>query len=248
MLGMFERTGAVAGRVLAQLRHDKRLILLSILFPFMIIYFIKILIDALANPFFDPSVYIVPYGAFIVHFITFILTAIVLVRERTAGTLARMFISGYTQTAIISGYLLAYSLLTSVQSLFVLVELNLLFELKYDPVQFGSIYLVMWLLAIISLALGILVSNFARNEGQVFPFIPLILISFIISGILIPVDQLPAWSQAISYLTPLYYGNNILQILIDGGALGDQWGNLVSLLIYGLAVMFIGMLTIRESD
>lgn len=248
MTGTIERMGAVASRALAQLRRDKRLIGLSIVFPLMIIYFIKVLIDTLSSPFFDASVYVVPYGAFIVHFITFVLTAIVLVRERTAGTLARMFISGYTQIEIITGYLLAYSILTTVQSLFVLLELAWLFSLEYSAAQFVSIYLVMWLLAIISLAIGIFTSNFARNEGQVFPFIPLILISFIISGILIPVEELPDWAQVMSYLTPLYYGNNVLQNLIGGGVLSDDWANLAGLPLYGLAVMVLGMVTLREKD
>ena len=84
-----------------------------------------------------------PVGAFIVHFITYILCAIVLVRERTAQTLARMFVSGYRQWEIIAGYLLAYSTLATVQSLLVLTELNLLFDLGYTASQFASIYLVM---------------------------------------------------------------------------------------------------------
>ncbi len=242
------RIAAVAIRALSQLRKDRRLIGLSLLFPLLIIYFIKVLLDTLASPFFDATIYVVPYGAFIVHFITFILTAIVLVRERTVGTLARMFISGYSQLEIIAGYLLAYSALTSLQSLLVLAELELLFDLPYNSGQFASIYLIMWLLAIISLAIGILTSNFARNEGQVFPFVPLILISFILSGILLPVSELPDWAQWLSYLTPLYYGNNVLQELIGGGTLREAWVDLLSLPVYGLAVMFLGMLTLTEKD
>jgi ABC-2 type transport system permease protein len=238
----------VSGRVLSQIKHDRRQLALSIFFPMIIIYFIKVLFDTLANPFFDASIYVVPYGAFIVHFITFILTAIVLVRERTSGTLERMFISGYNQISIIVGYLLAYAVITTIQSLLVLLQLTWLFELGYSLSQFASVYLIMWLIAIISLAIGILASNFARNEGQVFPFIPLVLVSFILSGIIIPSDKLPFWSQILGYLTPLYYGNNVLQNLILGGTLNDDWLNLIGLPIYGLVVMFFAMLTLREKN
>ena len=103
----------------------------------------------------------------------------------------RLFVRGYNQIEIVSGYLLAYTVLATIQSMFVLIELNWIFELGYDIEQLGSIYLVIWILAIISMAIGMLVSNFARNEGQVFPFIPLILLSIILSGILLPVESLP---------------------------------------------------------
>jgi ABC-2 type transport system permease protein len=245
---MLKCIGVVAGRVLNQLRRDHRFVGISLMFPLIIIYFIKVVFDALAPPNFNISVYVVPYAAFIVHFITFILTAIVLVRERTAGTLARMFVSGYNQVEIISGYLLAYTVLATIQSLLVLIEINWIFELDYDVGQLGSIYLIMWMLAIISMAIGMLVSSFARNEGQVFPFIPLVILSVILSGILLPVERLPEWAQVLSYLTPLYYVNEILQKLIGGDGLFDDWVILISLLGYGLIVVGTATLSLRESD
>lgn len=248
MTNMLKRIGVVAGRVLNQLRRDHRFVGISLMFPLIIIYFIKVVFDVLAAPSFNISVYVVPYAAFIIHFITFILTAIVLVRERTAGTLARMFVSGYNQIEIVSGYLLAYTVLATVQSLLILIELNWIFELGYDVGQLGSIYLIMWILAIISMAIGMLVSNFARNEGQVFPFIPLILLSVILSGILLPIKRLPEWAQMLSYLTPLYYVNEVLQELIGGGGLFDDWTVLISLLAYGLVVVGMATLSLRESD
>jgi len=248
MTSMLKRISIVAGRVLNQLRRDHRFVGISIIFPLIIIYFIKVVFDVLASPSFNISVYVVPYAAFIIHFITFILTAIVLVRERTAGTLARMFVSGYSPIEIVIGYLLAYTVLATIQSLLVLIELNWIFELNYDAGQLGSIYLVMWILAIISMAIGMLVSNFARNEGQVFPFIPLVLISVILSGIILPIDKLPEWVQMLSYLTPLYYVNEVLQNLIMGGGLGDDWVQILSLQTYGLVVVGLATLSLRESD
>lgn len=248
MTNTFQRTGVVTGRVLNQLRRDRRFVAISILFPLIIIYFIKLVFDILAPPTFNISPYVVPYAAFIVHFITFILTAIVLVRERTAGTMAQMFVSGYKQLEIIIGYLLAYTVLATVQSFLVLVELNWLFDLGFSFEQFASMYLVIWLLAVISMAIGMLVSNFARNEGQVFPFIPLVILSVILSGIIVSVDKLPEWAQVLSYLTPLFYANEVLQELIPGGGLLDNWQMFMILPIYGLIVVGIATISLREKD
>lgn len=245
---MLSRTGAVTGRVLSQLRRDHRLVALSLIFPLIVIYFVKVLFDAFAGPGFNISIYVVPYSAFIIHFITIMLTTIVLVRERTTGTLTRMFVSRYDQIEIILGYLTAYTLLGTIQSLGVLVEINWLFELGFEVGLFASLYLIMWLLAVISMAFGILISNFARNEGQALSFFPVVLISMILSGIIIPIEKLPEWSQFISYLTPLYYANINIQRLISGDLLLDDWSQLLQLISYGILLMVIVILTLREKD
>lgn len=248
MIKMLRRTGAVTGRVLGQLRRDHRLVALSLIFPLVIIYFVKVLFDAFAGPGFNISIYVVPYSAFIIHFITIMLTTIVLVRERTTGTLTRMFVSGYNQIEIIGGYLLAYTVLATLQSLGVLVEINWLFELGFEVDLFASLYLIMWLLAVISMALGIFISNFARNEGQALSLVPVVLISMILSGIIIPIEKLPEWTQLFSYFTPLYYANLNLQRLISGGLLFDELSSLLQLIAYGVVLMVAVVLTLGEKD
>ncbi len=249
MANSIRRTFAVAQRVLRQLRHDHRFVALTLMVPVAVIYVLYIFFDSLENPLFSATPFVVPMGAFIIHFLTFVLTAIVLVRERATETLSRMLVNGYSQAEIILGYLLAYSTLATLQSLVVLTELNLLFDLNYSFATLASIYLIMWLLAVISMALGIFISNFARNEGQVFPFIPLILLpSIFLSGIILPVDKLPEWAQALSHFTPLYYATQVVHGLVAGGKLLDDPGALLSLPLYGLVILILARLTLRESS
>jgi len=120
---MMSQTLAVSSRVLNQLRHDRRFVVITLIVPIVIIYLLWIFFDAVERPFFAVETFIPPVSAFIFHFLTYVLCAIVLVRERTAETLSRMFVSGYRRISIIGGYLLAYSLLATLQSLIVLVEL-----------------------------------------------------------------------------------------------------------------------------
>lgn len=199
---------------------------------------------------FEPTGIAVPLGAFIVHLITYLLCALVLVRERTAQTLGRMFITGYRQIEIIGGYLLAYSALATIQSLLVLIELTWLFNLHLKVGTLVSIYVVIWLLAVTSVALGILVSNFARTEGQVLPFIPLVAIpSILLSGVIIAIEKLPVWAQWASCVTPLYYANNVIQELLRSeGALGKAWISLIALPLYGLTVLILASRTLTETE
>ena len=247
---MFSHTLTIARRVSRQLLHDRRFLVLSLVGPVLIVYFLKLFFDTLSGPGFSASRYIVPVSAFIVHFLTYLLCALVLVRERVAQTLSRMFISGFRRIEIILGYILAYTILATIQSLVVLLLLGWFFELNYSFAKELSIFGVIWLLAIISIALGIFFSNFARNEGQVFPFIPLVIFpSVFLSGLLITVERLPEWAQVISRIVPLYYANQLLQkIILPNGSLSDDWASLVGLLVYGILVLGLANLTLREQD
>ncbi|MDQ4083508.1 MAG: ABC transporter permease [Actinomycetota bacterium] len=243
------RTFVVAQRVVKQLLHNPRFLVLSIVGPLVIVYFLKVFFDTLP-PTFDVARYAVPVAAFIVHFLAFLLCAIALVQERTAGTLERMFVTGFRRTEIIGGYVLGYLGLATFQAAVVLTEVIWLFELDYEAQTLATLFLVVWLLAIASVMLGIFVSTFARRESQVFPFIPLIALpSVFLSGLLVDVDLLPTWAEWLGHIFPLFYANNVIQEVIQPtGILEDVWGNLVVLAGYGVALLLLASLTLREVE
>lgn len=243
---MISQMFAIAGRVVKQIIHDRRFLALSLLAPTLLIYVIFVFFDSVNRPFFDEKAFVPPLGAFMVHFLTYVLSAIVLVRERTAHTLTRMFVSGYQRGSIIGGYVMAYSLIATIQSLIVLIELNFLFDLQYGISKFLTVYLLMWLLAIISIALGIFLSNFARNEGHVLPTIPLVLTpSVFFSGMIVAVDKLPQWAGYFSYFTPMYYTTNAIKSMNNGGL---DVSMVLPLVAYGAIVMVLAVFTLREEN
>jgi ABC-2 type transport system permease protein len=243
------RTIVIAQRVVKQLLHNPRFLVLSIVGPLVIVYFLKVFFDTLP-PTFDVARYAVPVAAFIVHFLAFLLCAIALVQERTAGTLERMFVTGFRRTEIIGGYVLGYLGLATFQAAVVLTEVIWLFELDYEAQTLATLFLVVWLLAIASVMLGIFVSTFARRESQVFPFIPLIALpSVFLSGLLVDVNLLPTWAEWLGHIFPLFYANNVIQEVIQPtGILEDVWGNLVVLAGYGVALLLLASLTLREVE
>ncbi len=239
----------IAGRVIKQLFRDKRMLGLTVIAPLIIVYFLKLFMDTMPAHF-PVDRYVVPAAGFIVFFLAFILCTIVLVQERVAGTLVRMFISGANKTEIISGYLMGYLILATVISTIALTEVILLFELEYELHTIAQLFAVTWLLAIVSVMLGMLISNFARTEGHVLPFIPMVLLpSVFLSGMITDVDLLPVWAQYISKGLPLYYANNIiLELIKDGGKLINVWENIPILIGYGFALLVLASFTLRETD
>jgi ABC-2 type transport system permease protein len=241
------RVRAVSRNALSQLAGDRRFLVVSTLVPVAVIYLLKVFWDALNTPMIQQSRFALPGGVFIVHFVTYVLTAIVLVRERVAGTMERMFISGYRPSEIVTGYLGAYTLLATLQSGIILAWLSFLFDLGLESGATFEVFAVMWLMAVVSLALGMLVSNFARNEGQVFPFVPLVMMPPVfLSGMIVSVDALPGWAQAVSYVVPLRYGVDVIHEITDGSGILSAWGPLLMLPALAAGFLLLAASTLRE--
>ena len=244
-----KRTLTLARQVLKQLLRNRRFLALSIVGPLVIVYFLKLFFDTMAEGF-DTARYAVPVAAFLVHFLAFLLCAIVLVQERTAGTLERMFINGFRRTEVIGGYVLGYLGLATLQAVVALTEVIWLFELDYEAGTLLTLFVVVWLLAIASVMLGIFISTFARHEGQVFPFVPLIIVpSVFLSGLLVDSEELPRWAEWVGHVLPLFYANKVIQEMIEpNGALEEVWANLVVLALYSVVLLVLASRTLREVE
>lgn len=242
-------TFIVAQRVLSQLKGDKRFLVLSIIAPLIIIYFLKLLFDTFP-PMFPVSNFTIPIAAFIVHFLSFILCAILLVQERTRGTLERMMIGGFSKMSIIGGYTLGYFGLATLQAIAVLLESIWLFELDYETKTIVLLFIVIWLLAIVSVMLGIFVSTFAKHEGHVFPFIPLIILpSVFLTGLIVDINLLPDWAAFIGKCFPLHYAVNIIhEIIKPDYNLSGTFSDFGILIGYIFALLCLASLTLKETE
>jgi ABC-2 type transport system permease protein len=243
------RTLLVAGRVIRQLLRNPRFLVLSVAAPLVIVYLLKIFFDTMPAGF-DVARYAVPVAAFVVHFLAFLLCAIALVQERTMGTMERMFINGFKRTEVIAGYVLGFLGLATFQAVAGLAEAIWLFELDYDGETLAMLFVVVWLLAIASVMLGIFISTFARHEGQVFPFVPLIILpSVFLSGLLVDVDELPTWADWLGHAFPLFWANDVIQDIIESGwTFEDVQSSLAVLAGYSVVLLLLASLTLREVE
>lgn len=244
------RVFIISQRVLMQLKGDKKFLAVSLVAPLIIIYFLKLLFDSMFYGEMIVGKFAIPIASFIVHFLSFLLCAILLVQERTMGTLERMFISGFKRRDIVAGYTIGYIGLATLQAGVVLFEAIWLFDLNYDFKIIALLFFVIWLLAVVSVMLGIFISTFARHEGQVFPFIPLIILpSLFLSGLLIEGDSLPLWAELLGKLFPLHYANNIIQEAIKkGNDLSNIWKDFTILIIYAFGLLLVASKTLKEAD
>jgi ABC-2 type transport system permease protein len=244
---MSGHTLAVTARVMRQIRGDRRFAAAMIIIPVLLLVFLKVVFDAMDVPSVGQQRYAVLGVSYVIHFVAFLLTALVVVGERVQGTLVRMFINGYRRLEIVGGYLGAYTLFATLQSVLVLIVAHFLFSLDYSMGELGQIFLVLWLLAILMMSIGILVSNLARNVAQVIPFVPAIVVpALFLSGIVVEVSKLPTWAQVVSRVIPLYYSTQVFGSLFSSGSIFDDLWAFLLLPILAVVVLGFAAMTLRE--
>ena len=155
-------------------------------------------------------------------FFTFLLSAVSFLRERTTGTLERLMASPLKRGELVMGYLTGFSFFALIQAIVIIGFTVLVLKVKYAG-NIGTIFLIEALLVIVSVSLGLFVSAFARNELQAVQFIPIVLLPQVfLSGLLVPVDQLPDVLRPIAVVLPLTYSNEALRaVMVRGFPLDD---------------------------
>jgi len=96
-------------------------------------------------------------------------------------------------------------------------------------------------------ALGLLVSAFARTEFQAVQFLPLtILPQFLLCGILVPVDQMRSWLEAIARVLPLRWAVRATEDAVAVGRGSELAVDLLVLLGFILGALALGAATLRR--
>ncbi|HEX6709414.1 MAG TPA: ABC transporter permease, partial [Rubrobacter sp.] len=88
------------------------------------------------------------------------------------------------------------------------------------------------------------------HEGQVFPFIPLIILpSVFFSGLLVDVDELPGWADWLGHAFPLFWANDVIQEVIQSSwKFEDVQTSLAVLVGYSAVLLLLASLTLREVE
>ncbi|MFW5719718.1 MAG: ABC transporter permease [Candidatus Dojkabacteria bacterium] len=243
------KTVILGRRVLNQLIRDRWFLAFSFIAPILVIVVLNIFFNTFPDQF-PVENYIVGIAATVVFVITFVLSMISIVEERVNGTLQRMFVNGVSRITIIGGYLLGYLVIATIQAIIVIFLTLNLFELDMTGDTIATLILAILLLAIASVALGLLISSFVRRQVQIIPFIPMVMLPTIfLSGIIVEVNKLPVPAQVIGQITPLYYTNSIIDLISTSAwELSEVIPDIISLIGIILFVMFLSSLTLKPAE
>lgn len=203
------------------------------------------LVTVLFNPDLKTSWVMVPgLIGLILTFIGTLITSIGLVRERETGTLEQLAVMPLRPSAIILGKITPYFLLAVIDMAVVTVLGVWLFDVPFA----GSL----WLFAIttvvfcfVVLGIGVLISSISQNAGQAIQMaIMFVVPQVLLSGLIFPLDSMPAGVRWIGYVLPLTWFREIAQgVMLRDAGLDSLWLPLA--ILAGMAIIAFGAATAR---
>ena len=210
--------------------------------PDQLPYTINTQVRMLYNPELKGAYSFVPgVMALVLMLVCAMMTSIAIVKEKELGTMEVILVSPLKPFRIIIAKTVPY-LLVSVLNITCILVLSV-FVLDVPIV--GSLWLLMAesiLFTITSLALGILISNFAKTQQTAMftSMIGLFLPTLLFSGFLFPLENMPVPLQVLANIVPSkWYYIIVKSIMIKGLGLGAIWKE--TLVLVGMTVTLLGI-------
>jgi len=184
----------------------------------------------------------------ILQFLTTILTATSIARERGRGTIEQLIVTPLRPWELVVGKLTPYVLISFLDMLEILAAGVIFFKVPIN----GSLMLLLVLSAlflITTLGIGLLISTIANTQQEamlttMFTILP----SIFLSGFFFPLAAMPIWLQAASYAIPLRYFLIISRsIILKGAGVSSIWGEIIALILFALVVMSAAAFRFRKS-
>lgn len=231
-------------RILTQLRHDPRTIALIVVVPTLLITLIYFMYDDQPRVFDRIALTMLGIFPFIVMFL---ITSIAMLRERTSGTLERLFTTPVGKLDLLFGYGIAFGGAAAAQA--AVAAGFAYWALGMDAAGgLGLVVLIAVANAVLGVALGLLCSAFARTEFQAVQFMPLVVApQLLLCGLFVPRERMVGWLQGISDVLPMSYS---VQALTEVGShaepTGTMWRDLG--IVFGAIIiaLAVGAATLRR--
>jgi ABC-2 type transport system permease protein len=236
-------TLATAGRVLHQVRADRRTLALLLVVPCVLMGLLAWVYEGTGV--FDhlgaPLLGVFPFV------VMFLVTSVTTLRERTSGTLERLLTTPLAKADLIAGYAVAFGALAVVQAC--VATAFAIWVCGLDVAGSTALLVLVAVVdALLGTALGLLVSAFAATEFQAVQFLPAIVLpQFLLCGLLTPRDAMPAFLHGLSDALPLSYAVDAMTAVTrQSSATGDALRDVGIVALYVVGAIALGSATLRR--
>ncbi len=191
------------------------------------------------NPNLESAYFMIPGLIVIVLFLfTTLFTSTSIVRERELGTIEQLIVTPIRSTELVVAKVLPYILV----SFFIIIEVLGVGVLLFGVPINGSIGLLLGLSSLFlvtALGIGIFISSVAKTQLEAFLMtFATIMPTIFLSGFYFPIEAMPGWLQAISYIVPARYGLVIIRsIILKGVGVEILREQIMAILIFGAIVV-----------
>jgi ABC-2 type transport system permease protein len=231
-------------RILRQLLHDRRTIALMLVVPIVLLSLLFFMYED------QPAVFnriaLIMLGVF-PFTIMFLLTSIAVLRERTSGTLERLFTTPLGKLDLLFACGIAFGLAAAVQAAVTAALAYLLLDLDTAG-SAGWVILIAVTNAVLGVALGLFFSAFARTEFQAVQFMPVVVLpQVLLSGLFVARDQMAGWLEAISDVFPMTYAvGALMEVGANSETTATMWRDLGIVVGVVALALILGAATLRR--
>ena len=186
--------------------------------------------------------------AMVLMLVTMILSSMGVVREKEIGTLEQLLVTPVKPWQLIVGKLLPFALLGIIDMLLVTGVAQVVFGV---PLR-GSLPLLMGLTALFlmtTLGLGLFVSTVVSTQQQaMMSSVFLLMLPMIyLSGLIFPIENMPAVLQQVTRVIPLRYYNHVIRgVFLKGSGWDVLWLDAVILAGFGVGVLALASIRFRK--
>lgn len=177
-----------------------------------------------------------------------IMTSVSIVREREVGTMEVLLVSPARPLQIIIAKMIPYFGISCVVLFTILVLAKYLLGLPMSG-GVGGVIAISLLYLVLSLAIGLLVSNVAKTQIMALLMSAMVMMipTMMLSGMLFPIENLPKFFQLLSCAVPTrYYIDAVRKMMIQGVSIAAVWQD--CLILLGMTVAVLGVSLKKFND
>jgi ABC-2 type transport system permease protein len=230
-------------RVLRQLRHDPRTLVLLMAVPAVLMTLLRYVFNS-TTQFSQVAPDLLGIFPFL---LMFLVTSVATLRERSSGTLERLMTLPLSKLGLLGGYGAGFSAV-AIGQVAVTTAVSLLLGMTVDgPLVW--LFVVILLDALLGVALGLLASAFATTEFQAIQLMPVVVLpQLLVCGLFQPRDEMAQPLQWLADVLPLPYAVEALQSVATGSAPDAAFArDLAVLAVYVVGALVAAAATLRRS-
>lgn len=240
----FTMTLRTTGRVLNQIRHDRRTLGLILVVPSLLLTLLFYVFDS-APPIFD-KIGLMMLGIFPIISM-FLVTSIAMLRERTSGTLERLLTTPLHKLDLLLGYGLAFAILAALQAAIASAVAFYLLDLDTEG-SLGTVMGIAIASAVLGSSIGLFTSAFATSEFQAVQFMPVVVApQILLCGLIWPREEMIGWLQAASDVLPMTYAvDALLEVAANVDPTDQMWRDVAIIVGATVVALLLGAATLRR--
>lgn len=206
---------------------------------------IEVIPRALYNPGLRTAPFMIPgVMTMLLVITTTVVTAMGLSREREMGTLEQVLVTPIRPVFLLLGKMTPFLVIGCFDVFMVLTAGVWLFDVPVNgPPAVLAAGTMLYLVC--TLGVGLLISSISRTQQQSFlaGFL-FIMPAMLLSGVMTPVQAMPAWLRTVTYINPVRYFVEILRAnLLKGAGFSDLWWRLLAL--GGISCLILSVAALR---